>query len=51
MKRARTKYKQIVNYVLNGINDGTLEKGEWLPSVNEFRMMFNVSRDTGVAGL
>ena len=51
MKRARTKYKQIVNYVLNGINDGTLEKGEWLPSVNEFRMMFNVSRETVFAGL
>jgi DNA-binding transcriptional regulator YhcF (GntR family) len=51
MLQPKTKYKQIVNYVLNGINDGTLQKGGWLPSVNEFRMLFNVSRETVFAGL
>lgn len=46
-----SKYKQIVNFVLSGINDGSLAKGSWLPSINEFREMFNLSRDTVFAGI
>lgn len=41
----------VVNFVLNGINDGSLSKGSWLPSINDFRIMFNLSRDTVFAGM
>jgi DNA-binding transcriptional regulator YhcF (GntR family) len=51
MLHKTTKYKQIVNYVLNEINEGALSKGSWLPSVNDFRLMFNLSRDTVFAGI
>ena len=40
------KYKLIVNDVLHGIASGKYVKGSWLPSVNEYRKKYNLSRDT-----
>ena len=51
MKGNQSKYKQIVSYVVDGIHDGTLKKGDWIPSINEFREKYNFSRDTIFAGL
>ena len=51
MKRNQSKYKQIVSYVVDGIHNGTLKKGDWIPSINEFREKYNFSRDTIFAGL
>jgi len=51
MKGNQSKYKQIVSYVIDGIHDGTLKKGDWIPSINEFREKYNFSRDTVFAGL
>jgi len=51
MKGNQSKYKQIVSFVIDGIHDGTLKKGDWIPSINEFREKFNLSRDTVFAGL
>ena len=51
MKGNQSKYKQIVSYVIDGIHDGTLKKGDWIPSINEFRERYNFSRDTVFAGL
>jgi len=46
-----SKYKLIVRYVQEGITSGRLQKGDWIPSINEFRHMFNLSRDTVFAGI
>ena len=46
-----SKYKLVVNHVLEGINDGRFGRGDKLPSVNEYRRMFNLSRDTVFAGI
>ena len=51
MERHESKYKLIVNHVVDGINEGALKIGDWLPSINEFRMKYNLSRDTVFAGL
>jgi len=51
MKRNQSKYKQIVSHVIDGINNGTLKKGDWIPSINEFRERYSFSRDTVFAGL
>jgi len=51
MRGNQSKYKQIVNYVIDGIHNGTLKKGDWIPSINEFREKYNLSRDTVFTGL
>lgn len=51
MNNNESKYKLIVNHVINGINDGKYKKGDWLPSINDFRTMFGLSRDTVFAGI
>lgn len=51
MKNNESKYKQIVNFVIDGITEGRLQKGDWIPSINEFRETFRLSRDTVFAGL
>jgi len=40
------KYKQIVNAILKGIDDGKLAKGDHLPSINSICSRRNLSRDT-----
>ena len=51
MKRNESKYKQVVNHVIDGINNGSYKKGDWILSINEFRKNYNLSRDTVFAGL
>ncbi|WP_354003099.1 GntR family transcriptional regulator [Coprobacter tertius] len=46
-----SKYKQVVNYVIEGICKGTYKKGDWIPSINDFRKLFGLSRDTVFAGI
>ncbi len=40
------KYKQIILSIENAIIDGTLKKGDRLPSINSIRNKFSLSRDT-----
>lgn len=40
------KYKQIVKSIENGLTNGVLKKGDALPSVNQIRDQFSLSRDT-----
>ncbi|MFV0419797.1 MAG: GntR family transcriptional regulator [Dysgonomonas sp.] len=51
MRVNESKYKQVVNYVIDGISGGKYKKGDWIPSINEFRKNYNLSRDTVFAGL
>lgn len=51
MKKNQSKYKQIVDFVIDGINNGLLKKGDWIPSINEFRERYDLSRDTVFAGI
>jgi DNA-binding LacI/PurR family transcriptional regulator len=51
MKTNKSKYKLVVDYVLESINNGNYKKGDWIPSINEFRKMYNLSRDTVFAGI
>ena len=51
MKENQSKYKLIVNHVIDGINNNTYKKGDWIPSINEFRQLYSLSRDTVFAGL
>ena len=39
-------YRQIIESVKNAIADGTLKKGDKIPSLNEVKDYFNLSRDT-----
>ena len=40
------KYKQIIASVENALIDGTLKKGDKLPSINSIKNKFSLSRDT-----
>jgi DNA-binding transcriptional regulator YhcF (GntR family) len=51
MKSNESKYKQIVNHVVDGILGEQYKKKDWIPSINEFRKMFDISRDTVFAGI
>jgi DNA-binding transcriptional regulator YhcF (GntR family) len=51
MKVNQSKYKLIVNHVLDRINNGTYKNGDRIPSINEFIKIYNLSRDTVFAGL
>ena len=42
MKLNESKYKQVVNFVIEGINEGHFRKGDWIPSINEFRKKYNL---------
>ena len=45
-KQSISKYKQIVNAIIKGIDDGKLSKGDRLPSINSICVRKNLSRDT-----
>ncbi|MDR0573283.1 MAG: substrate-binding domain-containing protein [Tannerella sp.] len=51
MKIKESKYKLVVNHVIKGIKEGELKKGDWIPSINEFRGIYNLSRDTVFSGI
>lgn len=40
------KYKQVIHSVINGITDGTLKRGQRIPSINELSEENYLSRDT-----
>lgn len=40
------KYQQLINSVLNGIESGKIEKGDILPSINDFSIALEASRNT-----
>ena len=43
---ATAKYLQLANAITKAINEGKLQKGEPLPSINELSFEFEISRDT-----
>jgi DNA-binding LacI/PurR family transcriptional regulator len=51
MRENQSKYKLIVNHVIDGIHSGALKKGDWTPSIHTFMQMYQLSRDTVFAGL
>ncbi|MFV0377601.1 MAG: GntR family transcriptional regulator [Mangrovibacterium sp.] len=51
MKGNQSKYKLIVNHVVDGISNGKYKNGDWIPSINEFIKTYKLSRDTVFAGL
>lgn len=44
-----SKYKQIVNSIVNAISEGSIKKGDKLPSINAVCKKFGLSRDTVLA--
>lgn len=46
-----SKYKLVVNHVIEGIKKGVYNKGDWIPSINKFREDFKLSRETVFSGL
>ena len=51
MKEKTSKYKLVVNHVVNRIVEHQYKKGDKIPSINEFRKEYGLSRDTVFAGL
>lgn len=51
MKGNQSKYKLIVNHVIDGVSNGNYKNGDWIPSINEFIKIYNLARDTVFAGL
>lgn len=51
MKENKSKYKLVVSHVTDRIQTGEYEKGARIPSINEFRNTYQLSRDTVFAGL
>ena len=46
MKNNESKYKQVVNFVIDSIAEGKLQKGDWIPSINEFRENYRATRSS-----
>lgn len=51
MKVNRSKYQLVVSHVTDRIQSEEYQKGDRIPSINEFRSTYNLSRDTVFAGL
>ncbi len=51
MEKKGPKYKHIVNDILNGIESGKYNKGDKIPSINNYIYKFQLSRDTVFTGL
>ncbi len=45
-KLSQPKYLQIAQSVIDGIEKGTLKKGEQLPSINEVAAEVNIAKET-----
>jgi len=43
---ATPKYLQLANSIIKAIGEGKIQKDELLPSINELRLGFEISRDT-----
>ena len=46
LEKKSTKYQELIDYVYNLIDDGTLKSGDRLFSENELSAMFHISRQT-----
>jgi DNA-binding transcriptional regulator YhcF (GntR family) len=46
MRLPVSKYRQIINSVVDSINEGKLKPGDKIPSINDVRKKWNLSRDT-----
>lgn len=51
MKENKSKYKLVVSHVTDRIQSETYRNGDRIPSINEFRTLYNLSRDTVFTGL
>ena len=51
MKENKSKYQLIVSHVIDGISNQKYAVGDRIPSINEFRSTYNLSRDTVFAGI
>lgn len=51
VKANRSKYKLVVNHVTDRIQSEVFRKGDRIPSINDFRNEYGLSRDTVFAGL
>lgn len=51
MRANDPKYKLVVNHVIDGVTSGEYKKGDWIPSINEFRQKYNLSRFTVFTGI
>ncbi|MCF2505482.1 GntR family transcriptional regulator [Dyadobacter sp. CY107] len=51
MTENKSKYKLIVSHVTDRIQANEYRNGDRIPSINEFRSAYNLSRDTVFAGL
>lgn len=51
MKENKSKYKLVVSHVIDRIGSEEYRNGDRIPSINEFRMEYGLSRDTVFAGL
>jgi len=45
---ATPKYKQVIDSILKGIEDGRIHKDDLLPSINDLSYELEISRDTGI---
>ena len=51
MKRNNSKYNLIISHVTDRIQSEEYRQGDRIPSINEFRRIYNLSRDTVFIGL
>jgi len=51
LKENKSKYQLIVSHVIDGISNQKYAVGDRIPSINEFRSTYNLSRDTVFAGI
>lgn len=51
VKENKSKYKLVVSHVIDRIQSEAYRNGDRIPSINEFRSLYNLSRDTVFAGL
>src|SRR5687768_17795963 len=47
---ATPKYQQLANSIVKAIEDGKLQLGDMLPSINELSFQFEICRDTAEKG-
>lgn len=51
MKENKSKYQLVISHVVNRIQSGEYSIGDRIPSINDFRTEYSLSRDTVFAGL
>ena len=51
MKENKSKYNLVINHVIDRIGKGDYQNGDRIPSINDFRNEYGLSRDTVFAGL